>query len=106
MELSTKLLRVRVAWSDVFPVDDGVEVPSHGFLTDIGLRWVPFLVACPPGLYAVRTLLPISLHAASSQNTVIILIPVVVAAVAFQPRCWLSAAVFVFWGDLTLPAVK
>jgi hypothetical protein len=106
MELSTKLLRVCVTWLDVFPVDDGVEVPSHGLLAGIGLGWVQFLVACLPVLYAIRTPLPINLHAASSQNTIIVSIPVVVAAVASQPRFWLSAAVVVFWGDLTLPAVE
>jgi hypothetical protein len=82
MELSTKLLRVCVAWLDVFPVDDGVEVPSHGLLAVLGLCWVPFLVACPPVLYPIRTPLPINLHATLSQNTIIVLIPVVVAAVA------------------------
>jgi hypothetical protein len=106
MELSTKLLRVCVAWLDVFPVDDGVEVPSHGLLDGIGLGWVPFLVACLPVLYTTRTPLPINLHAASSQNTIIVSIPVVVAAVASQPRFWLSAAVGVFYEILPCPQLS
>jgi hypothetical protein len=100
------LLRVHIAWMDAFPVDDGVEFPSHGLLVGVGLRWVPILVACPPVLYAVQTPLPINIHATLSRNTVIaVLIPIVATAVTSQPRCLVSAIVIVFWGDLTLPAV-
>jgi hypothetical protein len=84
VELITIVLRVRIAWTDVFPVADGVECLSHRFLVGVGLCWLLILVACPPVSYAINSLSPIATIAALSQiTTIAVLIPITAIAVSF-----------------------